>query len=336
MKKARHLVIKKSGHWCKKWLYWYGYCINNPLKYTDPDGEFFFIIPHISWSPKGGLDFSLTVGFGIPKLASVQATIGYNHGNFYGCVSASSGGSTGYAGYGTKSGWFAGANYNFIPFSFNFNSNVFSIGFNYSQNGGLSGSYLGTQVSSEGVTFDPSFGAGISFSFERSYIANNPSELCEMSESCFKTRGEALDYLAVRGFEDGKYRITSYNYRDRQNWNGEQSYGGITNAVFINRKLLTLRLTMYPHRTKNGFNEAFNHELIHGYDIVKYGMSRDDSYRETKAYQYTDRYTKFRSVLPNNVPIFQGAIDMFDVPTYLIPTLPPNIPFPSVKSIRLP
>ncbi len=315
----------------------YSYCLNNPLKYTDPSGDiFFFVIPNISWSPKSGLDFSITVGVGIPKYASVQGTIGYTHGNFYGSISASYVGYTAYAGYGTKSGWFAGANCNLSPFSFNFNSNLFSIGTNYSQNGGWSGSYFGCQVSSAGVSFDPSFGAGISCSFDRSYIANNPTETCEMSESCFKTREEELDYLAVRGFEDGKYRITSYRYGDRNYWDGEESSAGVTNSFFINNKLSTMRLTMFPHRTINGFNETFNHELIHGYDYVKYGLSKDDSYRETKAYNYTDRYTKFRTELPNNIPIYQGAIDMFDVPTYLIPTLPPNTPFPSVKSIRLP
>ena len=74
MKKARHLVIKKSGHWCKKWLYWYGYCLNNPLKYTDPSGEF------LTWSFHNG---GFSIGFnlspiGIPLGAGIN--IGWGNG----------------------------------------------------------------------------------------------------------------------------------------------------------------------------------------------------------------------------------------------------------------
>jgi hypothetical protein len=74
LKKARHLVIKKSGHWCKKWLYWYGYCLNNPLKYTDPSGEF------LTWSFHNG---GFSIGFnlspiGIPLGAGIN--IGWGNG----------------------------------------------------------------------------------------------------------------------------------------------------------------------------------------------------------------------------------------------------------------
>jgi hypothetical protein len=43
LKKTRNLVIEKSGPECENGVYWYAYCLNNPLKYTDPDGEFFWL-----------------------------------------------------------------------------------------------------------------------------------------------------------------------------------------------------------------------------------------------------------------------------------------------------
>jgi RHS repeat-associated protein len=39
----------------------YSYCVNNPLRYSDPNGEFFFIFSHISWSKHGGLSIGITV-----------------------------------------------------------------------------------------------------------------------------------------------------------------------------------------------------------------------------------------------------------------------------------
>jgi hypothetical protein len=44
LKKVRNQVIEKSGRECEKKVYWYCYCLNNPLIYTDPDGEFWHII----------------------------------------------------------------------------------------------------------------------------------------------------------------------------------------------------------------------------------------------------------------------------------------------------
>jgi len=59
----------------------YAYCLNNPFKYVDPEGELFYIIPSISWSPSGGLSVSVSAGFGIYGVASVGGTIGYNFKN---------------------------------------------------------------------------------------------------------------------------------------------------------------------------------------------------------------------------------------------------------------
>jgi len=44
LKKIRNLVIEKSGRECEKRVYRYTYCLNNPLIYTDPSGEFIFTL----------------------------------------------------------------------------------------------------------------------------------------------------------------------------------------------------------------------------------------------------------------------------------------------------
>jgi hypothetical protein len=38
LKKDLHPVIEKSGQKSENGVYWYGYCLNNPLRYTDPTG----------------------------------------------------------------------------------------------------------------------------------------------------------------------------------------------------------------------------------------------------------------------------------------------------------
>ena len=52
----------------------YSYCRNNPLLYTDPSGEFLWLIPNIGWSPKGGVNIGLTCVVGVPGVMSAQAS----------------------------------------------------------------------------------------------------------------------------------------------------------------------------------------------------------------------------------------------------------------------
>ncbi len=42
--KALGLVIEKPGAGCENGFYRYTYCLNNPLIYTDPSGEFIFTL----------------------------------------------------------------------------------------------------------------------------------------------------------------------------------------------------------------------------------------------------------------------------------------------------
>jgi RHS repeat-associated protein len=149
----------------------YAYVLNNPLVYSDPSGEFFFVVPSVSYS-SGGLDVSLSVGVGISDVISAQLTIGYNFGNdnLYGTIGVSMCGITGYGGYGTQSGWMVGVN---VGFGFNFGendeggigSNITSIGFNGSEEGGITYNVSAWNYNDNtGWDFDPSI--GISYRFE--------------------------------------------------------------------------------------------------------------------------------------------------------------------------
>jgi hypothetical protein len=114
------------------------YCLGNPLKYNDPSGNVFWIIPSISWSKSGGLNFSLSICVGIPFGANASITVGYGGGQVSFSAGVQLGGAYAYVGYGSKSGAMAGVGYSFSPFgsignsNSSISSNIFNIGINWS------------------------------------------------------------------------------------------------------------------------------------------------------------------------------------------------------------
>jgi len=48
------------------------------LKYTDRNGEFFWIFQNVSWNKEGGLSIGASAVIGIPGGLSVQVGAGYN------------------------------------------------------------------------------------------------------------------------------------------------------------------------------------------------------------------------------------------------------------------
>jgi RHS repeat-associated protein len=151
----------------------YSYVLNNPLKYTDPSGNVFYVGVGLGWSYYGGLSISVSGGYGFKGGLSVGITLGYGFGNnnFFATVNASAAGFYGYAGYDTKGGFIAGGG--FAPLGtlysgnagFSFTSNVVDIGFSYSEHGGWSANICGAQYTRNGVIFDPSLGAGYTVNF---------------------------------------------------------------------------------------------------------------------------------------------------------------------------
>ena len=146
------------------------------VMYVDPDGEWVFLIPHISFG-NGSFDLGLTVGFGFYGGASVQATVGhtfYKEGNdnTYATVGGSLAGFTASVGYGTQTGYTAGVGFGFGPPGVN--SNMTSIGVSWSQNYGANVSALGASYGSGGFGFSPTFGYSHQVKFERQATYDSP------------------------------------------------------------------------------------------------------------------------------------------------------------------
>ena len=159
----------------------FGYCLNNPLKYNDPSGNFipFFIIPSFSIDNNGSIGFSLSFVLGIPHALNVSATIGYAGGQGYITAGVQGGGAYAYIGYGGQSGWMAGVGFSFLPpgaaGNFSVGTNIGSLGLSWSEYGGVSASAFGFSISSRGVDFNPSISLSYAFLVKQPPVVRNTS-----------------------------------------------------------------------------------------------------------------------------------------------------------------
>ena len=112
---------------------------NNPISHTDPEGDLFWVMPHISFD--GGFSLGITAGIG-----AFSATASYGKGGF-----AAS------AGVGVR------------PLSLSYGTGGFNAGLGYGVNeGGLGLHFGGVSYSSQGLSFSgPSASYGHRFDFER-------------------------------------------------------------------------------------------------------------------------------------------------------------------------
>ena len=108
---------------------------NVPHMGIDPDGEFVFVFPTISWSKQGGLSIGFTAGVGIPGLLSVQTSHSYNFkdNSYTSGISASVALNTVYYSHNSSSGGSVGYTFGLsdkagLPFS----TNALTVGANYS------------------------------------------------------------------------------------------------------------------------------------------------------------------------------------------------------------
>jgi hypothetical protein len=234
------------------------------------------------------------------------------------------------AGFNTGTGYSYGIQYGIFSFS------VFSVGTNYSQNGGFSANagWIGYNQYA-GFYGNPSFRVGFEMSFVSSLTGS--SEIVSMEESCYKSKEEALKALEARGFKnrksgEKKKYADEFRYKEFE----DKTIGGRTSALYMGDRLSYLSITMAPHSTVDGFFESFNHELIHAYDHNKYGLTSSESYRETKAYSYTDRFSETSS-MPKSIPVYDGPMNLFDIPySWFVPTTIPEIPIPYNYKIIIP
>ncbi|MBR0498609.1 MAG: hypothetical protein IJJ78_05985 [Paludibacteraceae bacterium] len=187
----------------------YTYCLNNPLKYTDPSGEFLWLIPNIGWSKEGGLSIGISVVVGIPGGLSAQAGIGYNFGSndAYGYVGATAAMNTVYASYSLNSGGSVGYTAGLSLFSgFPISSNFGTVGVNYNiSHDSWSGNVSAWQFDQNGVTFNPSVSVMIfperTTNLVRGKGFNNNNTVLNRFVEAGDYQG-ALDYFGFEGRYD--------------------------------------------------------------------------------------------------------------------------------------
>ena len=336
-----------------EWLNYnrYTYCSGNPFRYTDPSGNLqigpFYISLNIGWSANGGLSFGISAGVGLENLASVGISIGLGakYGNFSISINGSLGGAYAYAGYDTKGGWMAGAGISYISaFSMwspvSINTNMFGVGVDYSENGGLSGNFLGASISGSGVSFNPSIGASYTAQWGLIISENDVNiGVVQKDKAKIKTNEEFLAYCKEHNIDPQNYNANSVDIENnlpkelKQNGYIRQNgiiykkvndvwveVGGVTESYLNGFKKPTSSIFMSTHDTYEHFQISLNHEFIHSWQWANYGykMSGNDweSYKEYAAYSYTKMY------YPNiSVPSYYGPLSLPLPSLPYVPTL---------------
>ncbi|NLI23527.1 MAG: hypothetical protein GX419_02315 [Bacteroidales bacterium] len=184
----------------------YTYCLNNPLVYVDPSGEFIFIIPNISWSKKGGLSIGISFVFGIPSGASVQFGGGYNFKSHdvYGYAGVTFAFNTIYTSISSQIGWSAGYTAGASIFSgFPVSSNFLTAGANYNiTHNSWSGNISAWEVSKKGWSFNPSVSAMVFPERTTNFVRGQGFRSNNSVLSRFVAAGNqqgALDYFGFEG-----------------------------------------------------------------------------------------------------------------------------------------
>jgi len=202
--------LQAPGYWLN--YNRYGYALNNPLIYTDPSGEFFWIIPNIGWSKSGGLSIGLSFVVGLPGGLSAQAGIGYSFGasDAYGYLGATAAMNTVYASYSLSSGGSVGytaglSSFSGLPVSTNFAT----VGTNYNiTHDSWSGNVSAWTVDRNGLSFNPSLSVMIYPEHTTNFVRGKEFRSNEAVFQDFvraKNYQGALDYFGFKGTYNPKY-----------------------------------------------------------------------------------------------------------------------------------
>jgi len=185
------------------------YALNNPLKYIDPSGEFFWIIPHISWSKNGGFSFGVSFVFGIPGIISFQVGAGISGSGGYAFAGATAMFNTIYASYssaGFSVGYTAGTSmFSGLPVS----TNLGTLGINYNfSNSSWSGNISAWGVDKNGWSFNPSVSAMLfpehtTNFFRKGRFVNNDKMLKDFVDA--EDYQGALKYFGFKATYDRDY-----------------------------------------------------------------------------------------------------------------------------------
>ena len=302
----------------------YAYCYNNPLVYTDPDGEFVvaaFLI---------GAAISGTVGYFSGKAAGLSgsdlffytfanAAIGGISGGAGAAVGAGVAGSLtvgGFAG-GAIAGAAGGAAGGFISGTFSTglnntmfgtNDNVFLVGLKGAGIGALAGGVIGGTTSGisayknggkfwngEGVIYDSPLPKGVVETESTGFKYKNNAEIADMIKEggvdldAYNTSVDAFGNAeAVSGNGRVRYYRNSEGFINKVSKNGKIStVGGYTIETGIN----TSQIHMSRIPSDYVFRGTINHELYHAYHISlglsSRSMGNFQSYTEKLAWDYS-------------------------------------------------
>jgi RHS repeat-associated protein len=187
----------------------YSYCLNNPLIYTDPSGEFFFLIPTIGWSKSGGLSIGLSAIVGIPGIINAQAGIGYSFksNDFSASLGATITFNTVYTSYSTQSGFSAGWSVGLsLQMGFPINTNFLSTGANYNiTHDSWSGNVSAWGIDKNVWTFSPNVSAMLYPEHTTNLVRGQGFRSNDAVLSRFIANGQqqgALDYFGFKGTYD--------------------------------------------------------------------------------------------------------------------------------------
>lgn len=77
--------------------------------------------------------------------------------------------------------------------------------------------------------------------------------------------------------------VNKFRYRDRRK--DEENVGGETSNMCLTtlgkKVLIFVELTMFPHKTTDGFRLTLNHEIIHAYHTYYYTKVQLHKHKET-------------------------------------------------------
>jgi RHS repeat-associated protein len=277
----------------------YSYCMGNPLRYYDLDGEYFlYVIPNIGWSKEGGLSVGVSVVVGIPGVISAQAGVGYSFksSDFNAYVGATAAFNTIYASYSTVSGFNVGWSFGLSPYiGLPISTNFTSIGINYNfshKNLSYNVSAWQRSINSTKWTFNPSFNIMIcpehTTNFVKSgKILNNSQMFDFMMNGDKYTCQEILDYFGFKGKYDGGKVSTNYQTEPG-------SYWGAVNRTTKNISYGNLAFESYETLYSAYYKEFFTYRnLMTGRDAKLpnelQGLGMDTYLEEVEGYMYTYR-----------------------------------------------
>ncbi len=314
----------------------YTYCMNNPMKYTDPSGYVpYYIFPFVfvdvsgSYSPSGGVGFSASIGVGITTLGSAQITVGYSFGsnNFYVTAGVSLMCVTAYGGWSSKAGWMAGVSAGLSVDGFG--SSLSSIGYSYSQKGQECLSAFGLNMTRYGNSFDPSVSWSankVIYDFQdHIYSYDNIMGVSGIEDAEIKDNSE------LHKFVEGKYNKNEVDKVDMKGNEKNSNYKRDANGRLWdpNNKMVggycytpagvpgVRKSSIYlsPFSNKKYLAIAFDHELVHAHIGHIWGLERtllnkfwtDDrdfaSYSEYSASSHTKQY-----ISDYPMPDYSGSI----------------------------